>query len=91
MWGIFLNSSRILKDFIKIQHACHEVHPRQDYSRKILICDLHELLCWQNFIFAKSGCYIYPPTPCLTKAFHLEGLLDKGPIDLVIGLFEIKF
>jgi hypothetical protein len=32
MWGFFLNSSRILKDFRKKYNMkCHSMHPRQDY------------------------------------------------------------
>jgi hypothetical protein len=61
MWRFFLNSSRLLKDFRKIKHACHAMHPMQDYFfwkdfylHGKLICNLYALLCWRNFILAKS-------------------------------------
>jgi hypothetical protein len=36
MWGFFLNSSSILKDFRKIQYAmpCNAMHPKQYYYWK---------------------------------------------------------
>jgi hypothetical protein len=43
---------------------CHAMHPMQDYLWKDFymhdksICNQYALLCWQNFILAKSGCYI---------------------------------
>jgi hypothetical protein len=64
----FLISSRTLKDFRKKYNmTCHAMHPMQDYfwndfyMHGKLICNLYALLCWQNFILAKSGCYIRPP------------------------------
>jgi hypothetical protein len=39
MWRFFLNSSRLLKDFRKIKHACHAMRPMQDYFfGRIFIC-----------------------------------------------------
>jgi hypothetical protein len=64
MWGFFLNSSRLLKDFRKYNMPCHAMHPMQDYFWNVfhmhgkLICNLYALLCWQNFILVKCGCYI---------------------------------
>jgi hypothetical protein len=53
----------LLKDFRKIKYArpcilCKIIFLEGFfYTRGNLICNLYALLCWQNFIFAKSGCY----------------------------------
>jgi hypothetical protein len=59
----FLNSSRILKDFfLNSSRILCKITFEKIYICKInLICNLYALLCWQNFILAKSGCY--KPTP----------------------------
>jgi hypothetical protein len=64
--SIFLNSSRLFKDFRKIEYAmpCHAMHPMQYYFWKVfhmlrkLRCNLYVLLYRQNFILGKCGCYI---------------------------------
>jgi hypothetical protein len=65
MWGFFLNSSWLFKDFRKIKYAmpCNAMHPMQDYFWQVfhmhdkLICNLYALLYWQNFILVKCGYY----------------------------------
>jgi hypothetical protein len=68
MWRFFLNSSRLLKDFRKIQYAmpCNASYARLFWERIFiytanLICNLSALLCLRNFILVKSRCY--KPTP----------------------------
>jgi hypothetical protein len=64
MWGCFLNSFRILNDF-RNNAICHamkcilfKITFKKIFICKInLICNLYALLCWRNFILAKSGCY----------------------------------
>jgi hypothetical protein len=61
---IFLNSSRLLKDFRKIKYAmpCNASYTRF-YFWKVFICTiiwyafLYALLFAQNLILVKSGCY----------------------------------
>jgi hypothetical protein len=66
--GIFLNSSRLVKDFRKIKYAMPYNASyailffwKDFYTHVNLICNLYALLCWQNFILAKSGCYSIAP------------------------------
>jgi hypothetical protein len=69
-WGFCLNSSRLLKDFQKIKHnmPCNASSTRlflwkDFYMHGKLICNLSALLCWQNFILAKSECYKVESSP----------------------------
>jgi hypothetical protein len=49
------------------------MHPMQDLFWKVfhmygkLICMIYALLCWQNFILVKSGCYRLPWILCVRK------------------------
>jgi hypothetical protein len=67
MWCFFLNFSRLLKDFRKIKNAmpCNASYARffwkDFYMHNNSICNLYALLCWQNFILPKIGCYNMPP------------------------------
>jgi hypothetical protein len=72
MWGFFLNSSRLLKEFRKIKGAmpCNASYSRlflwkDFYIHDKLICILYALLCRRNVILAKSGCY---------KTYPLKGI-----------------
>jgi hypothetical protein len=68
MCGIFLNSSRILKNFRK-NTICHAIKCIlcKIIFKMIFICktnsisNIYALLCWRDFSLGKSGCY--KPTP----------------------------
>jgi hypothetical protein len=47
-----------------------------------LICILYALLCWQNFILVKSGCYKAPTQSCRNRTVRLgkpDGPVLSGP------------
>jgi hypothetical protein len=65
---------------------CHAVHPIQNlflesFSYVLnLICILYALLCGQNFILVKSGCYnkplkFYKNTPVLFQKYILVPII----------------
>jgi hypothetical protein len=91
MWEFFLNSSRILKDFRRIQYVmlCNASKAKLFLERIFIckinsICKLYALLYWRNFILAKSGCYKFPSPRCGFK--DQKHLTIKSPPAAIVSL-----